>query len=112
MRTKSQTIERAPAPDKAATVVLLLEDEPGTDDIVDPSLFEQMRKEAVVRYSLDRPFGDLHFPMPYSSASIMMATFMLPSGQTRSRLPAGRRLKPVQLVPGHASIHLEGCRSG
>lgn len=39
----------------------------------------------------------------------MMATFTLPASQARSLLPASRRLKPVQLLPGRALINFFGA---
>src|SRR4051794_13380638 len=92
--------------DAEATLSGLLGDAPGTDDVVDPSLFGALGEigSVTVRIEDDDDFEPAVFPQVATSGGVLAALYSIPLEQAWALLPATERLVPVRVTPRRAAI--------
>jgi hypothetical protein len=84
---------------------LLAGETEGRDSLIEPRLFEGLSGQPVIEY--DWPGNRAaapRFPMPYTDASMVAASFAVPLADLRPLLPATHRLSPARITPWHGLL--------
>lgn len=84
---------------------LLAHETEGRDDVIDPRFFAALDGRAVTERTWPGWEGPPNlFPMIYSDASLLSATWTLPVDEAAALLPPTERLTPMRLTPGRAAL--------
>lgn len=83
---------------------LLAHETEGRDSLIEPRLFENLQQAPVEYDWPSRSVPAPRFPMPYTDAGMVAASFAVPLADLRPLLPHSSRLAPARITPWHGLL--------